>query len=80
MSAANTTAGSYLVCCLPPNPPPGSGAITRTFESGMRTSPAIVFCSQLGCWIVLHTISPSPSGAAMNAWGSMAKWVTIGKV
>ena len=38
------------------------------------------FWSQLGCWIVLQTAMPSPSGAAMNACGSMAKWVTIGKV
>ena len=33
-SAANATSGSSLACCLPPNPPPGSGAKTRTFESG----------------------------------------------
>ncbi len=78
--AMNATSGSYLVCCLPPNPPPGSGAKTRTFESGRPRTFAIIFWSQLGCWIVLQTAIPSPSGAAMNACGSMAKWVTIGKV
>ena len=36
-------------------------------------------CSQYGCWIELQTAMPSPSGAAMNACGSMANWVTIGK-
>ena len=59
---------------------PGSGAYTRTFERGIFTRPAIVFWSQFGCWIVLQTAMPSPSGAAMNACGSMAKWVTMGKV
>ena len=42
--------------------------------------PAITRWSQLGCWIVLQTAIPSPSGAAMNAWGSIANWVTIGNV
>ena len=37
-------------------------------------------CSQYGCWIELQTAMPSPSGAAMNACGSMANWVTIGNV
>ena len=36
-------------------------------------------CSQLGCWIELQMAMPSPSGAAMNAWGSITNWVTIGK-
>ena len=35
--------------------------------------------SQFGCWIELQIAIPSPSGAAMNACGSMANWVTIGK-
>ncbi len=75
----NATSGSYLACCLPPNPPPGSGAKMRTFASGMSSTPAITRWSQFGCWIELHTATPSPSGAAMNAWGSIANWVTIGK-
>ena len=33
-SAMNASSGSYLACCLPPNAPPGSGAKTRTLESG----------------------------------------------
>ena len=37
-------------------------------------------CSQYGCWIALQIAMPSPSGAAMNAWGSIANCVTIGKV
>ena len=37
-------------------------------------------CSQLGCWIELQIAIPSPSGAAMKPCGSIANWVTIGKV
>ena len=37
-------------------------------------------CSQYGCWMALQIAMPSPSGAAMNACGSIANWVTIGKV
>ena len=33
-SAMNATSGSYFACCLPPKPPPGSGAKTRTLASG----------------------------------------------
>ena len=74
------SSGSYLACCLPPNAPPGSGAITRTLASGRSSSEAMTRWSQLGCWMALHTTIPSPSGAAMNAWGSMANWVTMGNV
>ena len=79
LSAAKATAGSYFACCLPPNAPPGSGATIRTLASGRPSTPAITRCSQYGCWIALQTTIPSPSGAAMYAWGSMANWVTIGK-
>ena len=75
----NASSGSYLACCLPPNAPPGSGARTRTFDSGRSSSVAMTRCSQYGCWIELQTAIPSPSGAAMNACGSIANWVTIGK-
>jgi hypothetical protein len=75
----NATSGSYLACCLPPNPPPGSGAKMRTFESGIPRTPATTRWSQFGCWIELQTATPSPSGAAMKACGSIANWVTIGK-
>ena len=33
------TSGSYLACCLPPKPPPGSGAKTRTLASGRPSTP-----------------------------------------
>ena len=79
-SAMNATSGSYLACCLPPNPPPGSGAKTRTLERGRWRRPAMTRCSQFGCWIELQIAIPSPSGAAMNPCGSMANCVTIGKV
>ena len=61
-------------------PPPGSGAKTRTFASGMPSTPATTRWSQYGCWIELQMAIPSPSGAAMNACGSIANWVTIGKL
>ena len=54
-SAMKTTAGSYLACCLPPNAPPGSGAMTRTLDSGRPRTPASIRCSQYGCWIALQT-------------------------
>jgi hypothetical protein len=75
----NATSGSNFACCLPPKPPPGSGAKTRTFANGRPRTPAITRCSQLGCWIELQIAIPSPSGAAMNACGSIANCVTIGK-
>ena len=79
LSAINASAGSYLACCLPPKAPPGSGAWTRTLDRGIPRTRARIRCSQYGCWIDDQTATPSPSGAAMNACGSMAKWVTIGK-
>ena len=51
----------------------------RTFDSGRRTRSAMTRWSQFGCWIALQTTIPSPFGAAMNACGSIANWVTIGK-
>ena len=78
-NAMNATNGSYLACCLPPNPPPGSGAWMRTFASGNPMTVAMTRCSQFGCWMELQTAIPSPSGAAMYACGSIANWVTIGK-
>ena len=39
--AMNASSGSYLACCLPPKAPPGSGAKTRTFESGRPSSVAM---------------------------------------
>ena len=76
--AMNASSGSYFACCLPPNAPPGSGANTRTFDSGRPSRSAMTRWSQYGCWIALQTAIPSPSGAAMYAWGSIANWVTIG--
>ncbi len=34
-ATAMVTYSSGVVCSLPPNPPPTSGAMTRTFDSGM---------------------------------------------
>ena len=64
-NAMNATSGSYFACCLPPNAPPGSGERIRTLDSGSPRILASTFWSQFGCWIVLQTEIPSPSGAAM---------------
>ena len=76
--AMKHSSGWMLGHCLPPKPPPRSGAITRTLDSGRPSTLARIFCSWKGCWLVLHTTRPSPSGATTQACGSMAKWVTIG--
>src|SRR3990172_6567205 len=48
--AMKATSGSYLACCLPPNPPPGSGAKIRTLASGRGgggdAPPAVVVLAQ----------------------------------
>ena len=38
--------GSYLGFCLPPKPPPGSGAKTRTWFSGRCRTEAMVRCNR----------------------------------
>jgi hypothetical protein len=78
--ARKASSGSNLGFCLPPKPPPGSGANTRTLVSGSSNRSAIIRCSRYGCCTGLQKVRPSLSAAAMAPWGSIAKWVTIGKV
>ena len=65
---------------LPPKPPPGSGEMIRTFATGHPSAEATTRCSTKGCWMALQIVTPSASGAAMKACGSIAKCVTIGNV
>ena len=64
----------------PPNAPPGSGATTRTLARGRSSSRAMTCWSTNGCWTALQTTTPPVSGAARKQCGSMAKWVTMGKL
>ena len=61
--AMKATSGSSFACCLPPKPPPGSGAKTRTFERGRPRIFARIFCSQFGCWM------RAPDGDAVAVGG-----------
>ena len=45
-SARKASSGSSLGFCLPPKPPPGSGAKTRTWFSGSPSTEASVRCSR----------------------------------
>ena len=72
----NATSGSYFACCLPPNPPPGSGATIRTFDSGRRTRSAMTL-EPVRVLDRAPDHDPVAVGAAMNACGSIANWVTI---
>ena len=58
---------------------PDRGRRRGPCASGIPSTPATTRWSQYGCWIELQMAMPSPSGAARNACGSMANWVTIGK-
>ena len=72
--------GSNFGHPFPPKPPPGSGEMMRTRDTGQPSADATTRCSTYGCWIGLQTVTPSGSGAAMKACGSIAKCVTIGNV
>ncbi len=62
---------SGVVCSLPPKPPPTSGAMTRTLDSGMPVVAAIAKRRMCGTWVADHTIIWSPVGSTTVERGSM---------
>ena len=62
---------SGLVCSLPPKPPPTSGAITRSFDSGMPIVAASANRRMCGIWVADHMVICSPVGSTTTERGSM---------
>ena len=56
---------------LPPNPPPTSGAITRTLCSGMPSVSASIVRRMCGICVADHMVTPSPTGWTTVERGSM---------
>ncbi len=68
-SAASTT--SARSHSLPPKPPPMYGDTMRTFSFGMPSVLARSVTPQSIIWFDVHTVSLSPSQAAIDACGSI---------
>ena len=62
---------SGVVCSLPPKPPPTSGAMTRTLDSGMPIVAAIAKRRMCGTWVADHTVICSLVGSTTVERGSM---------
>ncbi len=62
---------SGVVCSLPPNPPPTSGAITRIFDSGMPSTAASRNRRMCGICVADHIVTCSPVGSTTIERGSM---------
>ncbi len=61
---------------LPPNPPPRWGTTIRTRLSGISRVSVTPLRAGNGVWVVLQTVTFSPSHWAMTAWGSIGTgWV-----
>ena len=70
-AASNASARTHS---LPPNPPPMKGDIRRTLSLGMPSVLANSPTLQSIIWFEVHTISLSPSQAAIEACGSIIAW------
>ena len=62
---------SGVVCSLPPNPPPTSGAMTLIFDSGTPVVAASRNRVMWGIWVADHIVSCSPVGSTTTDRGSM---------
>ena len=70
-ATAQVIHSSGVVCSLPPNPPPTSGAITRILDSDtpvVAASRNLVMC---GIWVADHMVICSPVGSTTTDRGSM---------
>ncbi len=56
---------------FPPNPPPTSGAMTRTFCSSMPSVSASIVRRMCGIWVADQTVTPSLLGCTTVERGSM---------
>ena len=70
-AAMNVSISSPVTCSLPPNPPPTSGAMTRTFCSGVPVSSAIRNRRMCGICVDDQIVTWSPDGSTMTLRGSM---------
>ena len=70
-ASAITIHSSGVVCSLPPNPPPTSGAMTRIFDSGMPVVAASANRTMCGIWVAVHIVICSPVGSTTTERGSM---------
>ena len=71
--AASTAASAV---CLPPNPPPMSGTITRTRSRGMPSASDRICCARKGPSHPAQTVRRSPLHSATAARGSIgACWM-----
>ena len=61
-AATQARTSSEYTRSLEPNPPPTSGAITRTFCSGMPTMIPRKILRKWGTWVDDHTVSCLPNG------------------
>ncbi len=62
---------SGVVCSLPPNPPPTSGAMTRILDSGMPVVAAMTNRRMCGTWVLDQMVICSPVGSTTVERGSM---------
>ncbi len=65
---------------LPPKPPPTNGATTVTLLAGTSNRSARCLRNQSTFWEPSHTVTRSPSHAAVVVCGSMALWFWMGVV
>ena len=70
-AAAQAIHSSGVVCSLPPNPPPTSGAMTRIFDSGTPVVAASAKRRMCGIWVADHIVICSPVGSTTTERGSM---------
>ena len=70
-ATAQVIHSSGVVCSLPPNPPPTSGAITRIFDSGTPVVAASRNRVMCGIWVADHMVICSPVGSTTTDRGSM---------
>src|SRR2546428_11515716 len=72
IESAAISASSPYTSSLLPNPPPTSGAMTRTWCSGRRTISATVVLTTCGIWVDVHRVNSPPLNCATTPRVSIA--------
>ena len=80
LAASAASTASARMNSFPPKPPPMNGESSRTLSFGMRRIEASAPRPQAIIWLLVHTVSLSPSHAAMVANGSIIAWLSSGVV
>jgi hypothetical protein len=70
-AASRVSASSAMTCSLEPNPPPTSGAMTRSSCSGIPVSNASMVRTMCGTWVADQRVNSFPDGAHTTALGSI---------